>query len=143
MDNQRRALQFRRLISAELESRRVIVSRLVPTNCEVVESFGASLAENENSARTLSFDKNHRMFRENRGMFYLVERFDGLRGEIAEKTEGTQMAIKKLSQRSSIRTHSLALLHLPQKHVCAAFGGKRLTSSKDSSLASRQTAPCG
>jgi hypothetical protein len=34
------------------------------------------------------------MFRENRGMFYLVERFDGLRGEIADKTAGTQMAIK-------------------------------------------------
>jgi hypothetical protein len=27
-------------------------------------------------------------------MFYLVERFDGLRGEIADKTAGTQMAIK-------------------------------------------------
>src|ERR1700719_1303337 len=34
------------------------------------------------------------MFRENRGVFYLLERFDGLRGEIAEKTAGTQMAIK-------------------------------------------------
>ena len=37
---------------------------------------------------------NSCMFRENRGMFYLVERFDGLVGEIAEKTAGTQMAIK-------------------------------------------------
>src|ERR1700674_2432932 len=55
---------------------------------------GLSLAENKNSARTLSFDKNHRMFRENRGMFYLVERFDGLLGEIAETTAGTQMAIQ-------------------------------------------------
>jgi hypothetical protein len=44
-------------------------------------------------------------------------------------------------QRSSIRTHSLALLHLPQKHVCAGFGGKRLSSSKYSSLASRQDCP--
>jgi len=34
----------------------------------------------------------------------------------------------------------LALLHLPQKRVCAGFGEKRLTSSKYSSLASRQTA---
>src|ERR1700730_9883076 len=50
--------------------------------------LGTSLAENKNSARTLSFDKNHRMFRENRGMFYLVERVDGLLGEIAEKTAG-------------------------------------------------------
>jgi hypothetical protein len=36
--------------------------------------LGASLAEDKNAARTLSFDRNHRMFRENRGMFYLVER---------------------------------------------------------------------
>ena len=50
--------------------------------------LGASLAENKNSAPTLSFDKNHRMFSENRGMFYLVERVDGLLGEIAEKTAG-------------------------------------------------------
>jgi hypothetical protein len=28
------------------------------------------------------------MFSENRGMFYLVERVDGLLGEIAEKTAG-------------------------------------------------------
>jgi hypothetical protein len=83
------------------------------------------------------------MFRENRGMFYLVERCDGLLGEIAEKTAETQMAIKTDFNASSIRTHSSALLHLPQKRVGAGFGGKRLTSSKDSSLASRQTAPCG
>jgi hypothetical protein len=31
---------------------------------------------------------------ENRGMFYLVERFDGLLGEIAEETAGTQIAIQ-------------------------------------------------
>jgi len=49
---------------------------------------GLALARNKNSAPTLSFDKNHRMFRENRGMFYLVERVDGLLGEIAEKTAG-------------------------------------------------------
>jgi len=38
MDNQRRALQFRRLISAELGEQagdRLIVSRLVPTNFRI------------------------------------------------------------------------------------------------------------
>src|SRR5258708_18065313 len=44
--------------------------------------LGAPLAENKNSARALSLGKNHRVFRKNRGMFYLVERFDRLRGEV-------------------------------------------------------------
>src|ERR1700738_5329660 len=70
--------------------------------------LGASLAENKNSARTLSFDKNHRMFRENRGMFYLVERWTP--GRDRRKNCGNADRNSDSFRRSSIRTHSLALL---------------------------------
>src|SRR5258708_13530310 len=56
--------------------------------------LGAPLAENKNSARALSLGKNHRVFRKNRGMFYLVERFDRLRGEVAKETARAQIAVE-------------------------------------------------
>src|ERR1700674_4194229 len=43
-----------------------------------------------------------------------------------KKLRETQMAIKTDFNASSIRTHSLALLHLPQKHLCAGFSGKTI-----------------
>jgi hypothetical protein len=42
----------------------------------------------------LPFGKNHRVFRKNRSVFYLVECFDRLLGEVAKKIAGAQMAIK-------------------------------------------------
>jgi hypothetical protein len=42
----------------------------------------------------LSLDKNHRVFRKNRGVFNFVESLDRLLREVAEKIAGTQMAIK-------------------------------------------------
>ena len=104
--------------------------------------LGASLAENKNSARTLSFDKNYRMFRENRGMFYLVERFDGLPGEIAEKLRERRWQSRPLSAQFNPDT-LIGALPSPTKTRLRRFGGKRLTSRKYSSLASRQAAPCG
>src|ERR1019366_10804738 len=54
--------------------------------------LGASLAENKNSAGTLSLDQNHGVLRKNSGMFYFVESLARVRGEVAEKIAGTQMA---------------------------------------------------
>jgi hypothetical protein len=42
----------------------------------------------------LSLDKNHRVFRKNRGVFKFVESLDRLLREVAEKIAGTQIAIK-------------------------------------------------
>jgi hypothetical protein len=80
------------------------------------------------------------MFRENRGMFYLVERFDGLLGEIAEKTAGTQIAIQRAFKAvQSGHTH-WRYLHLPQKHVCAGFW--RETIDQQQSFKSRISSDC-
>src|SRR5258708_26944465 len=35
----------------------------------------APLTENKNSSRSFSLGKNHRVFRKNRAMFYLIDRF--------------------------------------------------------------------
>jgi hypothetical protein len=47
--------------------------------------LGTSLAKDENSTRALSLDQNHRVLRENGGVFYLVERLDRVVRQVAEK----------------------------------------------------------
>src|ERR1019366_3111545 len=56
--------------------------------------LGASLAENKNSAGTLSLDQNHGVLRKNSGMFNFVERLERILRKLAEKIAGTQTAFK-------------------------------------------------
>jgi len=56
--------------------------------------LNASLTEDENSPGTLSFDKNHRVFWKNSGVFYFIESLGRRLRQAAEKIAGTQMAIK-------------------------------------------------
>ena len=72
----------------------MIVSRLVPTNCEVVESLARPWQRMKIPHGLCPSTRTTACSGKTAACFYLVERFDGLRGEIADKTAGTQMAIK-------------------------------------------------
>jgi len=56
--------------------------------------LGAPLAENKNSAGTLSLDQNHGVLGKNSGMFNYVEGLERFLREVAEKIAGTQTAFK-------------------------------------------------
>src|SRR5260370_27399101 len=86
--------------------------------------FGASLAQYEDSTGTLSLDQNHRVFRKNRGMFYLVESLNQVLGEVAEKIAGTQMAIKTALDATQAGHHGCSSISR-QETGPATGGGQR------------------
>src|ERR1039458_3020359 len=59
--------------------------------------FGASLAQYEDSAGTLSLHQNHGVFGKNRGMLYFVESRNRLLGEVAEKMAERRWQSRQLS----------------------------------------------
>ena len=82
------------------EENRLVVAMADPSNVVAIDDIrtitGAEVKTvvSTRGAILEALDKNHRMFRKNRGMFYFVERLNRLLGEVAEKIAGTQMAIK-------------------------------------------------
>src|SRR5580704_8512527 len=67
--------------------------------------LGLPLAEYEDSMGGLTFDKNDRASRENRGMFYFVEGFQRLWGEGTEEIVGTQVTTNAFSGQTVGRVH--------------------------------------
>jgi predicted NBD/HSP70 family sugar kinase len=71
----------------------------------------------------LSLDKNHRVFRKNRGVFKFVESLDRLLREVAEKIAGTQIAIKTAFNAAQAgHAHGRSFISsISQKRACVGW----------------------
>ena len=63
------------------------------------------LAKHEDSTWGLSLNKKGRAIWENRGMFYLVESFQGFLGQRAEEIVRTQVTVKTFGGQTVGRVH--------------------------------------